>query len=70
MFHVFIQLWQMMCLPVSCIWKHLVKAGIAPSPEFSEALCFAHKLRLAGVEKKDALTQTLAYLRQIGDREE
>ncbi len=49
--------------------EDLVKAGIAPSPEFSEALRFAHKLQLAGVEKKEALTQTLAYLRQIGDRE-
>ncbi len=40
--------------------RDLIKAGLAPSPRFSEYLAFAHKLRLAGVEKEAALKQTLA----------
>ena len=43
--------------------KDLVELGFRPGPEFSEALRFAHKLQLAGVEKKEALCQTKAYLK-------
>lgn len=43
----------------------LVAAGITPGPDFSEALQLAHKLRLSGVDKEHALTQTLAYIRQL-----
>ena len=43
----------------------LVAAGIEPGPEFKEALEYAHKLRLAGVEKNVAMTQTLGYIRNI-----
>lgn len=39
----------------------LVAAGLTPGPYFSELLAFSHKLRLAGVEKEDALRQTLAF---------
>ena len=42
----------------------LVQAGLKPGPDFSDYLAFAHKLRLAGVEKEKALAQTLAYARQ------
>ncbi len=45
--------------------RDLVEAGFQPGAEFGEALDFAHKLRLAGVEKKDALTQTIVYLRKL-----
>lgn len=38
--------------------KDLVELGFRPGPEFSEALGFAHKLQLAGVEKEEALCQT------------
>ncbi len=38
----------------------LISAGLSPGKEFSELLALAHKLRLAGVEKKDALSQVLA----------
>lgn len=41
----------------------LVKAGMKPGPEFSDILAYAHKLRLAGIEKETALKQTLAYAR-------
>ena len=41
--------------------KDLVAAGLEPGPELGECLAFAHKLRLAGVEKSKALKQTLAY---------
>ena len=42
--------------------EDLAAAGIAPGPEFGEFLAFAHKLRLARVDKESALKQTLAYI--------
>ncbi len=44
----------------------LIAAGLTPGPEFSEVLAYAHKLRLAGVNKESALKQTLAYARKCG----
>lgn len=44
--------------------RDLIEAGIVPSEKFSDYLEYAHKLRLAGVEKEDALKQTLAYIRK------
>ena len=41
--------------------EDLIEAGLEPSPAFSKALDYAHKLRLAGIDKNDALKQTLAY---------
>ena len=41
--------------------KDLLAAGLAPGPEMGEFLAYAHKLRLAGVEKSLALKQTLAF---------
>ena len=43
----------------------LVQAGFSPGEHFGAALAFAHKLRLAGVEKASALKQTAAYLRSV-----
>ena len=45
--------------------KDLVEAGLAPGETFSQLLAFAHKLRLAGIEKESALKQTLAYARKL-----
>ncbi len=42
----------------------LIEAGLKPGPDFSDILSYAHKLRLAGVEKESALKQTLAYARK------
>lgn len=42
----------------------LVAAGFTPGPDFGEALALAHKLRLAGVTREDALRQTTAFLRR------
>ena len=39
----------------------LIAAGIPQGTDFSEILAYAHKLRLAGIEKESALRQTLAY---------
>ena len=47
--------------------RDLIAAGVAPSARFSEYLVLAHKLRLAGVEKEQALRQTLALARASGD---
>ncbi len=44
--------------------RDLVAAGLRPGPDFSELLAFAHKLRLAGVDKDSALRQTLALARE------
>ncbi len=45
--------------------RDLVELGFRPGPEFSEALKFAHKLQLAGVEKKEALSQTKGFLKKL-----
>ena len=45
--------------------RDLMEAGLTPGADFSEILSYAHKLRLAGVEKGSALKQTLAYARQL-----
>ena len=42
----------------------LVEAGFAPGKDFGPALEYAHKLRLSGVEKKEALAQTIRFLEQ------
>lgn len=48
--------------------RDLVKAGLLPDANFTLFLDFAHKLRLAGVDKKSALTQTLAFARKNGGK--
>ena len=44
--------------------KDLIDAGLAPSKSFSQYLEYAHKLRLAGVDKESALKQTLSFARK------
>lgn len=44
--------------------KDLIDAGLKPGRRFSEYLSFAHKLRLAGVKKDEALKQTLSLARK------
>lgn len=41
----------------------LLSLGFEPDTDFSEALSYAHKMRLAGVRKEEALRQTAAFLR-------
>ena len=45
--------------------KDLLAAGLAPGKVYTKALQHAHKLRLAGVSKDDALRQTLGYVRSL-----
>ena len=45
--------------------KDLLAAGLKPSPLFSQLLAYAHKLRLTGVKKEEALKQTLAHERDL-----
>lgn len=47
--------------------RDLIEAGLKPSANFSKYLEYAHKLRLAGVEKESALRQTLAMARKEGN---
>ncbi len=44
--------------------QDLVDAGFHPGPRFHDALKYAHKLQLSGVDRKNALAQTLAFLRR------
>ena len=44
--------------------RDLIEAGLKPCAEFTDILNHAHKLRLAGIPKESALTQTLAYARK------
>ena len=44
--------------------RDLIAAGVAPGPVFTEALAYAHKLRLAGVPKEEQLSQTLGWIRK------
>lgn len=45
--------------------KDLIDGGLQPGKDFTEILNYAHKLRLAGVEKESALKQTLAYGKKL-----
>ncbi len=45
--------------------RDLIEAGLEPGEYFSDALAYAHKLRLAGIDKESALKQTLAYARKL-----
>ena len=45
--------------------RDLIEAGLTPDASFSKYLQYAHKLRLSGVRKEEALKQTLAYAREI-----
>lgn len=44
--------------------RDLVDAGLEPGEYFTELLEYAHKLRLAGIDKETALKQVLAYARR------
>lgn len=41
--------------------KDLINAGLVPNERFGEILAYAHKLRLAGIEKESALKQIISY---------
>ncbi len=45
--------------------KDLIEAGLAPGADFAEILAYAHKLRIAGIEKEPALKQTLAFAAKL-----
>jgi tRNA nucleotidyltransferase (CCA-adding enzyme) len=44
--------------------RDLIEAGFEPNEKFSDYLDYAHKLRLAGVDKDNVLKQTLVYARK------
>ncbi len=50
--------------------KDLVDAGFQPGPFFKDALDYAQKLRLVGIDKDSALKQTIAYTRQLEKKAE
>ena len=45
--------------------RDLIEAGFSPGEDFSEILEYAHKLRLAGIEKPEALKQVISYAKKI-----
>lgn len=44
--------------------RDLIDAGFEPGESFAEILAYAHKLRLAGIDKDTAMKQVLAYARK------
>ena len=44
--------------------RDLIEAGLEPGPDFTDFLALAHKLRLAGIPKDEALKQVLAEARK------
>ncbi len=44
--------------------EDLIRAGVQPGKAMGEAIAYAHKLHLSGVEKKTALVQTLSWLKE------
>ena len=44
--------------------RDLVDAGLEPGPLFTEALAYAHKLRLAGRPKEEQLKQAISFIRK------
>lgn len=54
------------CMAAPCVTgKDILAAGYPPGEDFREILAYAHKLRLAGIPKDNALKQTLAYARTL-----
>ena len=47
--------------------RDLIAAGLEPNERFSQYLAHAHKLRLAGVSKQNAMSEILALARKSGD---
>ncbi|MBQ5957079.1 MAG: HD domain-containing protein [Clostridia bacterium] len=47
----------------------LINKGFVPGPEFSRMLEYSHKLRLAGIDKEEALKQTVRYGNQLLKKE-
>ena len=47
----------------SVMGADLIAAGMKPGKQMGEALAHAHKLHLSGMPKEQALSQTLAYIR-------
>lgn len=45
--------------------RDLIEAGLNPGESFTQILEYAHKLRLAGVDKESALKQALGFARQF-----
>ena len=45
--------------------KDLIELGIEPNKNFKEALDFAHKLRLVGVNKEQTLKETISYYKKL-----
>lgn len=45
--------------------RDLIEAGLKPGREFTEILGYAHKLRLAGVDKETAMKQVLGFARKL-----
>ena len=45
--------------------RDLIEAGLEPGEDFTEILAYAHKLRLAGIDKDAAMKQVLSYANRL-----
>lgn len=50
--------------------RDLLELGIEPGPQMGEVLRYAHKMRLAGMDKDDQLRQCLGYWRSISKHQD
>ena len=49
--------------------RDLIEAGIEPGVQMGELLEYAHKLRLAGIDRESAMKQVLAQARKSREKE-
>ena len=49
--------------------RDLIEAGIEPGEQMGELLDYAHKLRLAGIDRESAMKQVLAQARKSREKE-
>lgn len=57
--------WYHQTMAKPCVMgEDLIRAGLKPGPRFGQLLEYAHLLQLSGVDKENALKQTLAYARE------
>ena len=45
----------------------ILDAGLLPNENFKEVLSYAHKLRLANIDKESALKQTISYAAKFNE---
>ena len=48
--------------------EDLIQAGVKPGKQMGDAIAYAHRLHLSGIDHQTALVQTLAWLKDVQTR--